>query len=51
MHAEYARPSDNMPESLRNELNATEDDLIHGIEHPITNLGFEQFGLDSKTIE
>ena len=51
VHAEYAQPSDNVPESLRDELNATENDLIHGIEHPITNLGFEQFGLDSKTIE
>ena len=51
VHAEYAQPSDKVPESLRNELNATEDDLIHGIEHPISNLGFEQLGLDSKTIE
>ncbi len=51
VHAEYSQPSDKVPESLRNELNATEDDLIHGIEHPVTNLGFEQFGLDSKTIE
>ena len=51
VHAEYAQPSDNVPESLRDELNATENDLIQGIEHPITNLGFEQFGLDSKTIE
>ena len=51
VHAEYAQPSDNVPESLRDELDATENDLIHGIEHPITNLGFEQFGLDSKTIE
>jgi len=51
VHAEYSQPADNVPESLRDELNATEDDLVHGIEHPITNLGFEQFGLDSKTIE
>ncbi len=51
VHAEYSQPSDKVPESLRDELNATENDLIHGIEHPISNLGFEQFGLDSKTIE
>ena len=51
VHAEYSQPSDKVPESLHDELKNTEDDLIQGIEHPITNLGFEQFGLDSKTIE
>ena len=51
VHAEYARPSDEAPEALRSEMKAADDALTHGIEHPITNLGFEQFGLDSKTIE
>jgi type II secretory pathway component GspD/PulD (secretin) len=51
VHAEYARPSDEAPEALRNEMKAADDALTHGIEHPVTNLGFEQFGLDSKTIE
>jgi hypothetical protein len=51
VHAEYSQPSDNVPESLHDELKDMEDDLTHGIEHPVTNLGFEQFGLDSKTIE
>jgi hypothetical protein len=32
-------------------MKAADDALTHGIEHPITNLGFEQFGLDSMTIE
>lgn len=51
VHAEYARPSDEAPEALRSEMKAADDALTHGIEHPITNLGFEQFGLDSMTIE
>ena len=51
VHAEYARPSDEAPEALRNEMKAADDALTHGIEHPVTNLGFEQFGLDSMTIE
>ncbi len=51
VHAEFYQPSDNAPEALRSEMKAADDALTHGIEHPVTNLGFEQFGLDSKTIE
>ena len=51
VHAEFAKPSDNAPEELRAELKDADDALTHGIDHPLTNLGFEQFGLDSDKIE
>ena len=51
VHAELATPFDNISDDLKNELVEIDDGLTHGIEHPITNLGFEQFGLDSATIE
>jgi len=51
VHAELATPFDNITAELKDELKALDDGLTHGIEHPITNLGFEQFGLDSGTIE
>ena len=51
VHAEFARPSDNAPEELRAEMKDADDALTHGIDHPLTNLGFEQFGLDSDKIE
>jgi len=51
VHAELATPFDNIPAELKNGLVEIDDGLTHGIEHPITNLGFEQFGLDSATIE
>ena len=50
-HAELAAPFDNIDEKLKDELKDVDDGLTHGIEHPITNLGFEQFGLDSGKIE
>ena len=50
-HAELSAPFDNIPESLGDELKGVDDALTHGIEHPVTNLGFEQLGLDSATIE
>ena len=51
VHAELATPFDNIPGELKDGLVEIDDGLTHGIEHPITNLGFEQFGLDSATIE
>jgi len=51
VHAELATPFDNISDDLKAELKDVDDGLTHGIEHPITNLGFEQFGLDSTTIE
>ncbi len=51
VHAELATPFDNISDELKDELKDVDDGLTHGIEHPITNLGFEQFGLDSATIE
>ena len=51
VHAELATPFDNISDELKDELKDIDDGLTHGIEHPITNLGFEQFGLDSATIE
>ena len=51
IHAELATPFDNISDELKDELKGVDDGLTHGIEHPITNLGFEQLGLDSATIE
>ena len=51
VHAELATPFDNITAELKNELTDVDDGLTHGIEHPVTNLGFEQFGLDSGKIE
>ena len=51
VHAELATPFDNITAELKDELKDVDDGLTHGIEHPITNLGFEQFGLDSGKIE
>ena len=51
VHAELATPFDNISDDLKDQLVEIDDGLTHGIEHPITNLGFEQFGLDSATIE
>ena len=51
VHAELATPFDNITAELKDELTNVEDGVTYGIEHPITNLGFEQFGLDSGKIE
>ena len=51
VHAELATPFDNISAEIRDELKDIDDKLTTGIEHPITNLGFEQFGLDSGKIE
>ena len=51
VHAELATPFDNITAELKDELKDVDDGLTHGIEHPVTNLGFEQFGLDSGKIE
>ena len=51
VHAELATPFDNITAELKDELTDIDNGLTHGIEHPITNLGFEQFGLDSGKIE
>ena len=51
VHAELATPFDNISDDLKDQLVEIDNGLTHGIEHPITNLGFEQFGLDSSTIE
>ena len=50
VHAELATPFDNITAELKDDLKEVDDGLTHGIEHPITNLGFEQFGLDSGKI-
>jgi len=51
VHAELATPFDNITAELKDELKDLDDGLTHGIEHPITNLGFEQLGFDSGKIE
>jgi len=51
VHAELATPFDNITAELKDELKDVDDGLTYGIDHPISNLGFEQFGLDSGKIE
>ena len=49
--AEIAGPFDTAPEAVRKDIRGVVEKVSSGKEHPIRNLGFEQFGLDSKTLE
>ena len=49
--AEIAGPFDRAPEAVRKDVSAVVEKVTSGKEHPIRNLGFEQLGLDVKTIE
>ena len=49
--AELATPVDTISDKLSDRIKEIKEEVSFGIEHPITNLGFEQFGLDSATIE
>ena len=50
-HAEISGPFDNAPENIRNDISGVVDKVSAGKDNPIGNLGFEQLGLDTKTIE
>ena len=49
--AEIAGPFDTAPEDVRKDVRDAVEKVSAGKDHPITNLGFEQFGLDAKSIE
>ena len=49
--AEIAGPFDRAPEAVRKDVSTVVEKVSSGKDHPIRNLGFEQLGLDVKTIE
>ena len=49
--AEITGPFDRAPDTVRKDAAGVVEKVTSGKEHPIRNLGFEQFGLDAKTIE
>ena len=49
--AEIAGPFDNAPDAVRQDIGGVVDAVSAGREQPLRNLGFEQFGLDGKSIE
>ena len=49
--AEISSPFDRAPEEVRKDAAEIVDKVSAGKDYPIRNLGFEQFGLDSKKIE
>ena len=49
--AEIAGPFDRVQDPFRKDIRSVVEKVSAGKEHPIRNLGFEQFGLDSSKIE
>ncbi len=49
--AEISGPFDTAPEDIRNDVREVVEKVSHSKEHPTSNLGFEQLGLDSSKIE
>ena len=49
--AEISGPFDRAPEAVRKDAAVVVEKVSSGKDHPIRNLGFEQLGLDVKTIE
>ena len=49
--AELSGPFDTAPQEIRNDVRGVVEQVTKGKEHPIRNLGFEQFGLDTNKIE
>ncbi|MBQ6596290.1 MAG: hypothetical protein IJH79_01950 [Lentisphaeria bacterium] len=49
--AELSGPFDTAPENIRKDIRGVVEKVSAGREHPVRNLGFEQFGLDVRTIE
>ena len=49
--AEISGPFDPAPEKVQKDISGVVEKVTSGKEHPIRNLGFEQFGLDSGKIE
>ena len=49
--AEIAGPFDRAPENVQKDISGIVEKVSFTKEHPISSLGFEQLGLDAKTIE
>ncbi len=49
--AEIAGPFDRAPNAVQKDISGIVEKVTSGKDHPIRNLGFEQFGLDTKSIE
>ncbi len=50
-HAEYALPGDVVNTEIKDNIGKIVEDVNKGLKSPVNNLGFEQLGLDVKTIE
>ncbi|MBO5695714.1 MAG: hypothetical protein J6S98_09955 [Lentisphaeria bacterium] len=48
LQTEYVNPVDAVPEQIRHDVGKIVEDVQHGINSPVNNLGFEQIGLDRK---
>jgi len=49
--AEIAGPFDRIPNAVQKDISGIVEKVTSGKDHPIRNLGFEQLGLDTKSIE
>ena len=49
--AEIAGPFDKAPDAVQKDISGIVEKVTKGKDHPISNLGFEQLGLDAKSIE
>ncbi len=50
-YAEYTYPDTRPNTVITENIGKIVDDVRHGVTHPISNLGFEQLGLDTNTLE
>ena len=49
--AEYSTPFDPVPTEIQANVGKIVEDVRAGVRNPLNNLGFEQYGIDSDTIE
>lgn len=49
--AEYSTPFDPVPTEIQANVGKIVEDVRSGVRDPLNNLGFEQYGIDSNTIE
>ena len=49
--AEYSTPFDPLPTAIQSNVGKIVEDVRSGVWNPLNNLGFEQYGIDSNTIE
>lgn len=49
--AEYSTPFDPLPTEIQPNVGKIVEDVRSGVRNPLNNLGFEQYGIDSNTIE